>query len=151
MACASADWGDLISHHANRLHSLAIVSPHLNQGIPAAASGADFPSLVIAGAEGASAERAKALAGQLNRSSFELLSGYESPIWADTVADRIDEIERNLLAFWDGVGETSVTPSKPIPEGAGEVSGIHYRIVGHGPPIVLLLLSLAPSQWGALD
>ena len=38
---------------------------------------------------------------------------------------------------------------KPVtlPEGAGEVAGITYYIRGSGPPLVLLPLAFAPSQW----
>jgi len=34
-----------------------------------------------------------------------------------------------------------------LPEGAGEVAGITYHIRGSGPPLVLLPLAFAPSQW----
>src|SRR5439155_8943013 len=36
------------------------------------------------------------------------------------------------------------------PAGAGEVAGISYHIGGSGPPLVLLPLGVAPSQWEPL-
>jgi SAM-dependent methyltransferase len=150
LACASADWGDLITHHPQRLQSIAVVAPHLNQGIPAAARDLASPSLVVAGDQGVPAERARTLADSLSGSSLELLPGYESPMWADTVADCTDDLERCLLAFWEGIGQSSNAPMMPITEGSGDVSGIRYRIEGKGQPIVLLPLSLAPSQWEPL-
>ena len=42
-----------------------------------------------------------------------------------------------------------MTPA-PLPEGDGEFAGISYRISGSGPPLVLLPLALAPTQWDAL-
>ena len=35
-------------------------------------------------------------------------------------------------------------------EGEGEIAGISYRIRGVGPPLVLLPMFLAPSQWEPL-
>ena len=150
LACASADWGDLITHHPQRLQSIAVVAPHLNQGIPAAARDFGSPSLVVAGDQGVPAERARTLADSLSGSALELLPGYESPMWADTAADCTDDLERCLLAFWEATEQPSQAPMMPITEGSGEVSGIRYRIEGNGPPIVLLPLSLAPSQWEPL-
>ena len=37
-----------------------------------------------------------------------------------------------------------------LPRGEGEVAGISYRIEGSGPPLVLLPLGVAPSQWEPL-
>jgi SAM-dependent methyltransferase len=42
-----------------------------------------------------------------------------------------------------------LTPVK-LPEGAGEHAGLFYYIQGQGPPLVLLPLGLAPSQWKPL-
>jgi hypothetical protein len=38
----------------------------------------------------------------------------------------------------------------PLREGDGEIAGISYRIRGAGPPLVLLPMFLAPSQWEPL-
>jgi ubiquinone/menaquinone biosynthesis C-methylase UbiE len=42
------------------------------------------------------------------------------------------------------------TPTIALPEGEGEAAGISYRIRGAGPPLVLMPLDLAPSQWEPL-
>jgi ubiquinone/menaquinone biosynthesis C-methylase UbiE len=41
-------------------------------------------------------------------------------------------------------------PALAVPEGEGEAAGISYRICGSGPPLVLMPLDLAPSQWEPL-
>ena len=41
-------------------------------------------------------------------------------------------------------------PAIRLSEAEGEVAGISYRIRGTGPPLVLMPLSLAPSQWDLL-
>jgi SAM-dependent methyltransferase len=41
-------------------------------------------------------------------------------------------------------------PAVRLSEPEGEVAGITYRIRGAGPPLVLMPLSLAPSQWDPL-
>ena len=37
-----------------------------------------------------------------------------------------------------------------LPEKEGEFAGLSYRVVGSGPPVILLPLALAPSQWEPL-
>ena len=37
-----------------------------------------------------------------------------------------------------------------LPESEGEAAGISYRIRGAGPPLLLMPLELAPSQWAPL-
>jgi hypothetical protein len=41
-------------------------------------------------------------------------------------------------------------PAVRLSEAEGEVAGITYRIRGAGPPLFLIPLSLAPSQWDPL-
>jgi hypothetical protein len=48
-------------------------------------------------------------------------------------------------------GGTAVAPLAPAhADEAGEVAGITYRVWGSGPPLVLLPLALAASQWDPL-
>jgi ubiquinone/menaquinone biosynthesis C-methylase UbiE len=41
-------------------------------------------------------------------------------------------------------------PAVSLPEREGEAAGISYRIRGAGPPLILMPLDLAPSQWESL-
>jgi hypothetical protein len=44
--------------------------------------------------------------------------------------------------------DASAVPS--LPQGDGDCAGIHFRVQGSGPPVVLLPLNLARSQWDQL-
>jgi hypothetical protein len=76
------------------------------------------------------------------------LPGYFSPPWADVVADRTAEIESALLNV---IFRDQLQNKKPASGSAqGAVAGITYHSQGEGPPLVLLPLSLASSQWDPL-
>jgi len=72
-----------------------------------------------------------------------VLADYDAPGWADVVADRTDDIAREMTDFLDTL--TATTPTPPAREGT--YAGISYRIEGSGPALVLLPFFLAPSQW----
>jgi ubiquinone/menaquinone biosynthesis C-methylase UbiE len=67
--------------------------------------------------------------------------------WTDIVADRTEEIGSAMLHFLvQHTGAESIPPT----DDEGEIAGISYRMRGAGPPLVLLPLFLAPSQWEPL-
>src|SRR5439155_19273997 len=76
------------------------------------------------------------------------LPDYAGFLWADVVADRPNATGAALLEFVARMEATRPAP-RPVtlPEGAGEVAGLTYHTRGSGPPLVLLPLALAPSQW----
>jgi SAM-dependent methyltransferase len=76
------------------------------------------------------------------------LPGYFSPPWADVVVDRTAEIETallNVLSRDQPQGDRQVLGGMH-----GIVAGITYHTQGEGPPLLLLPLSLASSQWDPL-
>ncbi len=106
--------------------------------------------LGLLGDVGPAAEAAgKALAKVLEATSVAL-PGYEQLPWSDLVADRTDQIGDALLAQLDRVSANEGLASVSLTEGEGEVAGVSYRAQGAGPPVVLLPLGLAPSQWDPL-
>jgi SAM-dependent methyltransferase len=74
-----------------------------------------------------------------------VLPGYFSPPWADVVADRTAEIESALVNVLFRERPQNERAASGDPQGT--VAGISYYSQGEGPPIVLLPLSLASSQW----
>jgi hypothetical protein len=80
---------------------------------------------------------------QSSAHSTHILRGYEWQPWSDVIADRGAEIGAAMLDFLD----RHPIPAVTLSETEGEVAGITYRIRGEGPPLVLMPLSLAPSQW----
>ena len=55
-----------------------------------------------------------------------------------------------ICNFLEHVEHQDNLPAASPPEGEGEIAGISYRVQGSGPPLLLLPLSLAPSQWDPL-
>lgn len=149
-ACMSADWSCLVGPLKRRVANLAVVAPHLNQGVPSEAGGFEKPVMVIAGDEGAPAERSRMLVEQFPNSSLIPLAGYSSPVWANTVTDRLQEITVALTNLWQAGSTDGEWPGASSVASEGTVAGISYRVEGKGPPVVLLPLSLSPAQWGAL-
>jgi ubiquinone/menaquinone biosynthesis C-methylase UbiE len=70
--------------------------------------------------------------------------------WADVIADHTDFIGTAMLYFLSLMDQKLELQPVALPPGEGEVAGISYRILGSGPPLVLLPLVLAPSQWEPL-
>ncbi len=81
-ACMSGDWGELVTEHADCIHSLTVVAPHLDTGIPDGLSTFQSPAMVIAGDQGAPAQRACDLAARFENGELFELSDYSSPMWA---------------------------------------------------------------------
>ncbi|HWX78149.1 MAG TPA: methyltransferase domain-containing protein [Candidatus Acidoferrales bacterium] len=71
--------------------------------------------------------------------------------WADIIADHTDFIGTAMLYFLSRIDQESELQSVAPASSEGEVAGIRYRIQGSGPPLVLLPLVLAPSQWEPLQ
>ena len=148
-ACLSGDWADFVGPLRDRVASLTIVAPHLNKGTPEGTTTFDRQIGVIAGAEGAPARRARGLSESFPNGAFKDLPGYTSDIWSDIVADRTDEVEAALLEL-TRAAETAPPQLETQAETEGSYAGLQYAIRGNGPPLVLLPLSLAPTQWNAL-
>lgn len=78
------------------------------------------------------------------------LEDYPDVLWADVIADHTDFIGTALLYFLGRMDIQAALPPAPLATGEGEFAGIRYRILGSGPPVVLLPLILSPSQWEPL-
>jgi SAM-dependent methyltransferase len=63
------------------------------------------------------------------------------------MVDRGAEIGPAMLDFLDRVSRDENVASLTLPEQQGEVAGISYDVRGAGPPLMLMPLDLAPSQW----
>ena len=149
-ACMSGDWGDLVTKSGDRLCSLTVVAPHLNKGVPDRLHAFTSPSLVITGDQGAPAKRARDLVGRFGRGELVELRNYSSPAWADTIADRTADVSSSISDFLVRAERERGLPTTVTANGEGEIAGVRYRIHGQGPAVVLMPLSLAPSQWEPL-
>jgi SAM-dependent methyltransferase len=135
------DWHGLAMHHPERIASLTLPSPPLLDTAELAHLAARL--LILAGDQGDSAHGAAKLVADLSAAASCVLHGYEWHPWSDANADRGSEIAAAMLEF---LGHHPLPEVRPR-EGEGEAAGIVYRIRGAGPPLLLMPLSLAPSQW----
>jgi SAM-dependent methyltransferase len=78
------------------------------------------------------------------------LHDYADAAWSDALAERRTEIEPAVLAFLADLSRREALEPVQLDPGEGEIAGISYQIRGSGPPIVLLPLTLARSQWDPL-
>ena len=138
------DWHSLATLHPERVASLTLISPPMLDTAPLA--GLASRTLIFAGDQGSLADGAAKFAASVESASAHILRGYEWLPWSDVIADRGGEIGAAMLDFLDHYP----LPAVSSPEREGEIAGITYRIRGGGPPLVLMPLSLAPSQWDPL-
>jgi SAM-dependent methyltransferase len=143
------DWHGLATLHPNRVGSLILVSPMAMDTTELQALGSRL--LVLTGDQGAPAQIVRRLLTSLPHAISHTLRDYTSFPWSDVMADRSAEICPAMLDFLDFVGQRDpVATAKTSAEQQGEVAGIFYHIRGAGPPLVLMPLDLAPSQWEPL-
>jgi SAM-dependent methyltransferase len=142
------DWRGFATSYADRLASLNLVCP---TGFdPSAVSGMASRVLVFHGDRGPAAERVQAAVARAPEVVLVTLADYPGLPFADVAVERGDEIHPRLISFVQRLDQTRPTSSVALGPESGEVAGISYRIEGSGPPLVLLPLSLAPSQWDPL-
>jgi ubiquinone/menaquinone biosynthesis C-methylase UbiE len=141
----TADWRGLATSHPEAISSITIIGP---VGIDTDALGAiGSNTLVFNGDEGPKTESVQQSMTNLPEASLATLKGCQNLPWTDVVADYIDEISAHMMEFLTHMDKKQVGRTPQLSEGIGEFAGLTYRISGHGPPIVLLPLGLAPSQW----
>ncbi len=142
------DWRGLATTHAARLASLSLVCP---TGFdPEHCVVMASRVLVFHGDRGPTAERVRAAVARLPDATLVTLADYPGLLFADMAAERREEIGPGLLEFLRRMEEKEPSGARALAPGAGEVAGLSYRIQGSGPPLVLLPLALAPSQWEPL-
>lgn len=144
----AADWSGLVANHAEAVASITLVSP-----VGATADNLSPIArrlLVFAADQGPGAKALRSMAEGLSGARLSILQDYVNLLWADVVADRADELQSAMLDFLDGIGKDSDVGPVTLPQDEGELAGVTYRVLGSGPPLVLLPLALAPSQWRPL-
>ncbi|HJM42494.1 MAG: methyltransferase domain-containing protein [Nitrospinota bacterium] len=146
-ARSALDWSGLAGAHPDRIASLTLICP---PGIdPDAVRSISSRLLVITGDQGAPMENLRRAVAGLPDAGLKTLDGYFSPAWADIFTDRGEESAAAMETFLKGWTPAAGEEGTPTLSGddEGEVAGISYRVRGAGPPLVLLPLMLAPSQW----
>ena len=140
-----ADVTGFAQAHPERIASLTLVCPpRLDHSLHALGSRLQ----IIAGDQGRPAAMVREAVTNLPEAIVLWLPGYFSPPWADPVADCTADIENALLKV---LSSNQLQKHKAVLDDVqGAVAGINYHSLGEGPPLVLLPLSLASSQWDPL-
>lgn len=143
------DWQSFAAAYPERIASLTLVCPQgMDPGIlrPLASR-----LLVFASDQGRAAEMAQRVVAALPEASLITLRDYVNTTpYIDVVADRSDDIGAGLLDFLARMDQQSPLADVSLGADEGEIDGISYRTQGRGAPLVLLPLSVAPSQWEPL-
>jgi len=143
-----SDWTGLATIAPEVFSSLTLVGPASIDPRTTETLGSRL--LVVNGEKGANAERVQRAVERIRGASLFTLPNYTFLGWSDAVADHTDEIGAAMLDFLARTNPTANEKSVSPAAREGEIAGISYRIRGAGPPLVLLPLFLAPSQWEPL-
>lgn len=142
------DWTGLATAHPEVFSSFTLVGP--GGFDPRTVSSLASRLLVFTGDKEASAERVRRIVENLPDARLVVLRDYALLGWTDMVAEHTDEIGSAMLHFLAQHRSTDGATTVSVADEGGEIAGISYRMRGAGPPLVLLPLFLAPSQWEPL-
>src|SRR5262245_10694013 len=148
-ARGGGDWGGLAARHPGCIASLTLICP---RGMDPSTLATLAPRLlVLAGDQGRPDALVRQAVAPLQSATLITLRDCVSPtIYADVVADRSADIGAAMVDFLARMDQVHGTRTMALPQGEGEVAEISYRVEGAGPPLVLLPLGVAPSQWEPL-
>jgi SAM-dependent methyltransferase len=147
-ACRLAqDWTGLGTKYPEMISSLTVVGGSFD---PRVAERLAAKLLLVMGDHGPTAEAVRDSTNRLPGAQLVTLHDYEVRAWSDVAAERTDELGGAMLEFLARMTTPASPGVVPLREGEGEIAGISYRIRGAGPPLVLLPMFLAPSQWEPL-
>jgi SAM-dependent methyltransferase len=142
----AADWAGLVSRYPEMVASLTL----LNSFEPSMVAPLAERLLVVTGDQGPMAESVRNAMAGLPGARHVCLDDYNLLGWSDVAVERGQQLGDAMLQFLAGIAVPAAHAGAALPEGEGEVAGITYRLRGAGPPLVLLPLFLAPSQWEPL-
>ena len=147
-ASTPSDWQGLVTAHPEVISSLTLVTP---RAVDPSVLGTIAPRLLVFnGDRGNSAEGLQRSMVSLPDATVVALHDYLRSNAADVIADRGDSIGPTLIDFLGRTNDGPEARTIPLSEGEGEMAGISYRIRGSGPPLLLLPIEYAPSQWEPL-
>ena len=137
------DWRGLAVNFPDCVASLTLICP-LGFDSMALAPLADR-LLVFNGSRGGSTETISRNMAELPAASMTTLDDYlYANNYADVGVERGGQLSEGMLDF---MGSLHSLPAISPHASDGESGGIYYRVRGSGPPLVLLPLGAAPSQW----
>ena len=144
------DIAEFCAKRPERVSGLALViASRIN---PAAFAPLGDRVMVLAGESGIPTDTADAAAPGMPDARQLRLAGYAATAWSDIAMERPDRLCGEIADFMSGLAAPSTaspvaSPACVPPKGDGVVAGLTYRIIGDGPPLLLMPFFLAASQW----
>ena len=140
-----SDLRDLIATKPDVFVSLAVVAlPN-----PSVVRPIESRTLLVTSELGPIAAQARQAQKALPSLRLARLKDYPLAPWSDIAAERGEELLSLLKSFHAELAGGEME-SRQLPPSEGEFEGITCSVSGSGPPLVLLPLGLAPSQWEPL-
>lgn len=140
------DWAGLVT----RFPEIVVSMTAIGLFDPRTVEHLGAPLLAVNGDHGRTTEAMRPALLRLPGAQALWLHDFDLFAWSDIAAERNEELGSAMLQFL----ERATPPARPQTgsprEGEGEFAGISYRIRGAGPPLVLLPMFLAASQWEPL-
>ena len=144
----AADWTGSATSYPDRILSMTIVG--LSGFDNDAMTNLAPRMLIISGDRGMFTNAVQRVTGIVPATNLITIPNYEMLGWTDVIVDHTEEIGRTFLNFLAKHNSVEIEPVGQQVHLEGEIAGIWYQIRGSGPPLVLLPLGLAPSQWEPL-
>lgn len=140
------DWTELVMHRPDLIASLTLIYPW---GIDTGLLHPLASRLLVVDSDGPIAAQVRTDLPSVTCTSVpDYTANYGTE---DILADRPEAIGGAIHDFLTRMeAERPSTTTRPLPQGSGEYAGITYHVRGSGPPLVLLPLIFAPSQWEPL-
>lgn len=140
------DWIGFVDKYPERVASLTLVCP----GVPDPDSVSSLASrlLIFTGDQTPSSDKMRQVVASIPGATLATLDNYAA--WSDVAAVHTDRIGSVLKDFLSRLGDARGEMTDYPADASGEVAGISYRILGSGPPLVLLPLGFSSSQWEPL-
>ena len=143
------DWFGMANRHPEAVASLTLVCP---LGFDSSVLGRlDNRLLVFNGDRGGATQTIDRNMAELPSASVVRLADCQYPDnYNDLAVLRGGDIGPAMLEFLATTAASNAPDSVSPDIEEGEVEGVYFKVQGSGPPLVLLPLGAAPSQWGPL-
>ena len=143
------DWLGMVAGYRETVASLTLVCPLGFDSRAVETLGERL--LVFNGDQGASTDTINRNVAGLPAASMVTLADTPYPDnYNDLAVSRGGDIGPAMLDFLARVDSQGGMANASPPVEEGEVGDLYFRVQGSGPPLVLLPLGAAPSQWGPL-
>jgi SAM-dependent methyltransferase len=146
--CHFDDWQGLAVKYPEVILSLSLICPPELNIDPLRNMASRV--LIVVGEESLDTKILAKAQALLAEASFYILRDFRGDTWDDPVAERKDEVGPVLIDFTNRTNLEQGVKSVSLEVYTDETDGISYAVQGVGPPLILLPLELAPSQWQPL-